>query len=180
MTFIPSLSLIFVRALSLPLPTGSYEAATQDPLPAPWQEHFNEQYHRPYYYNPMTKESVWERPKISPCREVDEYDQDLQPPALPPKPVPHSSAPPLPDRRPPKLPPHVLQGKVATLLATCIAWKGASTKDRMHKFASSSPHIPTLSHLHTPTFVSPQIHQESTHCALSVNKARLTSISVEI
>jgi hypothetical protein len=39
-------------------------------LPPPWQEFFNEQHKRPYYYNSQTGESVWERPKIpeSPSR----------------------------------------------------------------------------------------------------------------
>ena len=32
-------------------------------LPPPWQEFFDDNHKRPYYYNPQTGESVWERPK---------------------------------------------------------------------------------------------------------------------
>ena len=39
------------------------KAASKPPLPEPWQEHYNEQYKRPYFFNPKTNESVWERPK---------------------------------------------------------------------------------------------------------------------
>lgn len=38
--------------------------AQVEPLPEPWQEHFNEEYKRPYFYNTITGVSVWERPKL--------------------------------------------------------------------------------------------------------------------
>ncbi len=35
------------------------------PLPEPWQEFYHDQYKRNYYYNPLTKVSVWVRPKAT-------------------------------------------------------------------------------------------------------------------
>lgn len=49
-------------------------------LPEPWQEHYDEQYKRCYYYNPQTKQSSWERPQAQP------------PTAAIPKPTPQSLA----------------------------------------------------------------------------------------
>ena len=37
--------------------------ATPPPLPPPWKEYFDKNHQRPYYYNPQTKQTVWERPK---------------------------------------------------------------------------------------------------------------------
>jgi hypothetical protein len=37
-----------------------------DPLPEPWQEHYDERYKRCYYYNPQSGQSSWERPKAPP------------------------------------------------------------------------------------------------------------------
>lgn len=34
-----------------------------EPLPSPWKEYFDKNHHRPYFYNPQTRETVWERPK---------------------------------------------------------------------------------------------------------------------
>ena len=36
------------------------------PLPSPWVEYFDSRYNRPYFFNPQTQETVWERPKPDP------------------------------------------------------------------------------------------------------------------
>ena len=42
-----------------PLPSPTSPA----PLPPPWKEFFDKNHKRPYFYNPDTRQTVWERPK---------------------------------------------------------------------------------------------------------------------
>ncbi len=34
-----------------------------EPLPHPWKEYFDKNHQRPYFYNPETKQTLWDRPK---------------------------------------------------------------------------------------------------------------------
>ena len=45
---------------SLPSPSSP---AAPNTLPAPWVEYFDETYRRTYYHNPLTRQTVWDRPK---------------------------------------------------------------------------------------------------------------------
>ena len=53
-----------VDSLSLPLTAG---VSSPSPLPHPWQEFYNEQYKRNFYYNPETGARTWERPAALPA-----------------------------------------------------------------------------------------------------------------
>lgn len=41
----------------------AYTAPTEDTPPAPWEAHFSDEFQVPFYFNPVTVESVWELPK---------------------------------------------------------------------------------------------------------------------
>ena len=79
-------------------PAAPVPAVSQEPLPAPWQQHMNQQYHRFFYYNPVTKKSTWERPRIPSSLSI----------SLPPKANGHLTSPSVGKKmrdRPPPLPP---------------------------------------------------------------------------
>lgn len=45
--------------------TPASNAGLPESLPPPWKEFFDKKHQRSYYYNPQTKETVWERPKLA-------------------------------------------------------------------------------------------------------------------
>ena len=54
--------------LTNPIPSSnnSLLSPVSNALPAPWVEFFDENYKRTYFHNPLTKQTVWDRPKGPP------------------------------------------------------------------------------------------------------------------